>query len=267
MRYRRVAQCRQVDAVQCADRDGGGAGGELSVLHHRAECRRGRGARSQARQTGGDRQIRPDHPDPADLRRYRGPGARRLEGRGPRQPVSRHHPRGRRGRPCGALLRGFRHHPCRRQDRATGRYRDHRDRTDAGRSRQPGKARRQPHQEGQGQRQGRQGAARPRQSRAGAVARRQAGAVSRAQARGGARLRHAGTVDLEAGALRLQRRGRLGRQGQQIFGGREPNTPRRKARSRSPSPPRSNPKSRRCRARSVPSSSIRWASRKPVSTA
>ena len=27
-------------------RDGGGAGGELSVLHHRAECRRGRGARS-----------------------------------------------------------------------------------------------------------------------------------------------------------------------------------------------------------------------------
>src|ERR1043166_9552150 len=36
MRYRRPAQCRQVDAVQCADRDGGGAGGQLSVLHHRA---------------------------------------------------------------------------------------------------------------------------------------------------------------------------------------------------------------------------------------
>ena len=31
-------------------RDGGGAGGELSVLHHRAECRRGRGARSAPRQ-------------------------------------------------------------------------------------------------------------------------------------------------------------------------------------------------------------------------
>ena len=78
MRYRRIAQCRQVDAVQRADGNGGGAGGELSVLHHRAECRRGRGARSAARQTGGDREIRADHSDPADLRRYRGPGARRL---------------------------------------------------------------------------------------------------------------------------------------------------------------------------------------------
>ena len=44
MRYRWPAQCRQVDAVQRADRDGSGAGGELSVLHHRAECRRGRRA-------------------------------------------------------------------------------------------------------------------------------------------------------------------------------------------------------------------------------
>ena len=209
MRYRRIAQCRQVDAVQRADGDGGGAGGELSVLHHRAECRRGRGARSAARQARRDRQVRPDHSDAADLRRYRRPGARRLEGRGPRQPVPRHHPRGRCGRPCGALLRGFRHHPCRGQDRAAGRHRDHRDRADARRSRQPGEARRQPRQEGQGQRQGRQGAARPRQPRAGAAARGQAGAVSRAQARGGARLRHARPVDLEAGALRLQCRGRL----------------------------------------------------------
>jgi PTH1 family peptidyl-tRNA hydrolase len=48
--YRRTAQCRQVDVVQRADRDGCGAGGELSVLHHRAECRRGRGAGCQARQ-------------------------------------------------------------------------------------------------------------------------------------------------------------------------------------------------------------------------
>ena len=65
MRHRRPAQCRQVDAVQRADRDGGGAGGELSVLHHRAECRRGRGARSAARQARRDRQVRADHPDPA----------------------------------------------------------------------------------------------------------------------------------------------------------------------------------------------------------
>ena len=47
--HRRAAECRQVDPVQRADRDGGGAGGQLSVLHDRAECRRRRGARSAAR--------------------------------------------------------------------------------------------------------------------------------------------------------------------------------------------------------------------------
>lgn len=35
-----------------------------------------------------------------------------LQGRGARQPVPRHHPRGRRHRPCGALLRRRRRHPC-----------------------------------------------------------------------------------------------------------------------------------------------------------
>ena len=49
MRHRRPAECRQVDALQCADADGGGAGRQLSVLHHRAECRRDRGARSAPR--------------------------------------------------------------------------------------------------------------------------------------------------------------------------------------------------------------------------
>ncbi len=211
MRYRRIAQCRQVDAVQCADRDGGSAGGELPVLHHRAECRRGRGAGSAAGQARRDRQVGADHSDAADLCRHRGAGARRLERRGPRQPVSRHHPRGRCGGACGALFRGFRHHPCRGQDRAARRYRHHRDRADARRPRQPGKARRQSDQEGQGQRQGRQGAARSRQPRAGAVARGQAGAVSRAQGGGRTRLRHARPADLQTGALRLQRRGKRGR--------------------------------------------------------
>ena len=42
MRHRRPAERRQVDPLQRADADGGGAGGQLSVLHHRAECRRGR---------------------------------------------------------------------------------------------------------------------------------------------------------------------------------------------------------------------------------
>ncbi len=40
-RYRRAPQRRQVHAFQRAER-GGRRGGELSVLHHRAERRRGR---------------------------------------------------------------------------------------------------------------------------------------------------------------------------------------------------------------------------------
>ena len=59
MRHRRPAQCRQVDALQRADRDRGGAGGELSVLHHRAECRRGGGAGSAARRACDARRSRP----------------------------------------------------------------------------------------------------------------------------------------------------------------------------------------------------------------
>ena len=144
MRHRRTAECRQVDALQRADGDGGGAGGELSVLHHRAERRRGRRARSAAGQARGDCEVGTDHSDPADLRRYRRPRARRVEGRRPRQPVPRHHPRGRCDRACGALLRGFRHHARRRQDRSDRRHRDHRNRADAGRPRQPREARRQP---------------------------------------------------------------------------------------------------------------------------
>src|SRR4051794_24051492 len=46
MRHRRAAQCRQIDALQRAHADRGGAGGKLPVLHDRAECRRGRRARS-----------------------------------------------------------------------------------------------------------------------------------------------------------------------------------------------------------------------------
>ncbi len=45
------------------------------------------------------------------------------------------------------------------------------------------------------------------------LARGQAGAASRAQGRGRTRLRHARPVDVEASALRLQRRGGLRRQG------------------------------------------------------
>ena len=232
MRHRRTAECRQVDALQRADGDGGGAGGELSVLHHRAERRRGRRARPAAGQARGDCEVGTDHSDPADLRRYRGPRARRVEGRGARQPVPGQHPRGRCDRPRGALLRGFRRHPRRGQDRSDRRHRDHRNRADAGRPRQPREARRQPDQEGQGQRQGSQGAARPRQPFAGAAARGQAGAHGRAQAGGRARLPHARADDVEAGGLCLQRRGRLGEGRQRLFAQGSRRARRKRARCR-----------------------------------
>ena len=49
LRHRRPAQCRQVDPLQRPHPHRGGPGGELSLLHDRAEHRRGRGARSAAR--------------------------------------------------------------------------------------------------------------------------------------------------------------------------------------------------------------------------
>ena len=76
------------------------------------------------------RRIEADHPDADHLRRYRGPRARRLEGRGAWQPVPRQYPRGRCHRACAALFRGWRRHPCRGADRPPRRCRDHRDRTD-----------------------------------------------------------------------------------------------------------------------------------------
>ena len=79
-------------------------------------------------------------PTSAGIRRYRRPGARRIEGRGPRQPVPRQYPRGRRDHPRAALLRGPRHHPCRRLDRPAARHRGGRNRTDAVRPGQPGAA-------------------------------------------------------------------------------------------------------------------------------
>src|SRR5580704_12189237 len=92
MRHRRFAECRQVDTVQCADRNRGGTGGELSVLNHRPECRRGRGAGSAARDAGRARQVGGDRADAADLRRYRRPGSRRLQRRGARQSISGQYP-------------------------------------------------------------------------------------------------------------------------------------------------------------------------------
>ena len=127
----------------------GGAGGQLSVLHHRAECRRGAGARPAPRR-GWPRSPSPPQviADAADLRRHRRAGARRLQGRRARQPVPRPYPRGRRHRLRAALLRGRRRHPCRGPRRSDRRRRDGRDRADARRSRQPGAAHADAREEG-----------------------------------------------------------------------------------------------------------------------
>ena len=53
-------------------------------------------------------QAAEDHSDHGRVRRHRRPGGRRVEGRRPGQQVPRPHPRGRRDRPRGALLRGRR---------------------------------------------------------------------------------------------------------------------------------------------------------------
>ena len=183
MRHRGPAERRQVHALQRADADGRRRGRQLSVLHHRAQHRRRRRARPAARPAGGYRQVRRRRADAPHLRRHRRPGARRLQGRGPRQPVPRPHPRGRRRRLRAALLRGPGRDARRGPDRSDRRRRDGRDRADAGRPRQPGAPARAAGEEGAGRRQGGQGAARPDRQGAGAGARRQAGAGSRASAR------------------------------------------------------------------------------------
>ena len=77
-----------------------------------------------------------------------------------------------------------------------------------------------------------QGDARPGQPRAGAAARRQAGAPRRAQARGGEAVPFARPADLDAGALCLQRRRGVGRDRQRLSRARSRRAPRRRARSR-----------------------------------
>ena len=64
-----------------------------------------------------------------------------------------------------------------------------------------------------------------------AAARRQAGALRRAQARGGEAVSPARPADLAAGALRLQRRRRLGRDRQRVCRARSRRAPRKRARA------------------------------------
>ena len=157
----------------------------------------------------GDRQAAQDDRDPDRVRRHRRPGPRRVQGRRPRQPVPRQHPRGRRHRPCAALLRRRRRHPRRGPRRPDRRRRDRRDRADARRPRQPRAARSQPRQEGAAGRQGSEDRGVGARPGARPAARVKAGAADEAQGcrgREGAAARSA--ADRQAGPLRLQRRRR-----------------------------------------------------------
>ena len=85
------------------------------------------------RPAGGDRQAGEDRPGDRRVRRHRRPGRGRVEGRRPRQPVPRPHPRDRRDRQRRALLRGRERHPRRRQGRSGVRHRGDPDRALPGR--------------------------------------------------------------------------------------------------------------------------------------
>ena len=102
---RRTAECRKEHAVQCHHLRGR-AGGQLPVLHHRAEhgrrCRAGRAAG----RAGGDVPPGEVHAGDAGICGHRGPGQGREPRRGVGEQVPLAHPRGRCHRARGALLRG-----------------------------------------------------------------------------------------------------------------------------------------------------------------
>ena len=234
MRHRRPAECRQVDALQCADADGGGAGGELSVLHHRAECRRGGGAGSAARRRSrrwpspsrSSRRGSPSSTSPGLVR-----GASKGEGLGNQFLANI--------REVDAIAHVVR---CFEDDDVThveGKIDPVADietietelmladldslekRVDALEKKAKGS--------GEDAKEAKETLDLD-QPRAGAAARRQAGAAGRAQARGGEAVPLARPADLDAGALCLQRRGRLGRDRQRVLRARSRRAPSRRAR-------------------------------------
>ena len=146
-----------------------------------------------------------------------GPRARRLEGRGARQSVSRQYSRMRRDRPRGALLRRRRRDPCRRPHRPGVRHRHDRNRADACRSRKPRAADRADREAGQGRRQGGQGPARARRAVLSRAQGRPPGARRRRRPRRAAAVPVARPPVVEAGPLCLQCRRGVGRQGQRLF--------------------------------------------------
>jgi hypothetical protein len=84
-------------------------------------------------QAGGDRQARARGAGDRRVCRHCRPGGGRQQGRRPGQPVPEPHPRDRRHRQRGALLRGRERHPRGRQGRPDRRHRGHPDRALPGR--------------------------------------------------------------------------------------------------------------------------------------
>ena len=158
--------------------------------------------------------IGQDRGDAARVRRHRRPGEGRVEGRRARQPVPRHHPRGRCDRPRAALLRGRRRDACVGQRRSGARCRGRRDRADAGRPRQPREAPAQPREAGQGRRQGSRGRGAGGDEGARRVARGQPGARGRDHRRRAARFLAPAAHHGEADDVRAERRGVRGGDGQ-----------------------------------------------------
>ena len=105
LRHRRTAECRQVDPVQRLTATAAAEAANYPFCT--IEPNVGRVAVPDERLAVCARLAKSAKimPDPARIRRYRRAGARGRPRRGARQPVSRPYPRGRRDRPCRALLR------------------------------------------------------------------------------------------------------------------------------------------------------------------
>lgn len=91
-RNRRTAQCRKIDTLQCCNPHPQGGGCELSVLHHRPECR----DRERAGPTSGcafkNLRLPQTRAHGHRVRRYRRAGQRGFRRCRARQPVPREHP-------------------------------------------------------------------------------------------------------------------------------------------------------------------------------
>ena len=206
MWHRGSSERRQIDPFQLpVQREG--AGGELSLLHHRTQRGRNHRPRPAARPAGRDRQTQAGDSDHHRNRRYRRTSQRRVERRRTGQQVPRQHPQHARHHPRTALLRQRQHHPCGRLDRPRARQGHHRHRAAAQGPRNDRKpAGQDPEAGGRGRRQERQTSGRTAaaiQIGAGTGPQRPHGRTGEGGPQTGRRPQPA---DRQTGAVRLQRR-------------------------------------------------------------